>query len=246
MGEDLRNPGTMGPFALPPLSAEAPVPPEKITIRLEAAGAVSKNGDLAATPAFRAEVPFLRRASLIFDGTPVEAWKTSADSGVSKGDIRFGAKFLIVDGGETKPSIAARFVTKTTTGKDEDKARFTNAPGYYLDVLAGWKPTKRVELDAAVGFFAWQQGERGQNDAVTWALSAKAPLGDLELAAGARGYVGWQTNDKPVQLGLSAGYKVSDAVRVVGGVQVGVKDAPLVEARLGIEVALPPVLPIHL
>jgi hypothetical protein len=247
----------MGPNALPPISAEFPAPPEKVTVRLEAAGQLSKAGDVSATPAFRLDAPLARCVSILFDGTPVEAWRiTQATAeqwqvdkmqGVSKGDIRFGAKFLLVDGQDTKPSFALRLMTKTTTGKDEALHRFTNAPGYFIDALTGWRPRPGYELDASLGFFAWQQGSRGQNDAVSWALSAKMPLGErFDLRAEAKGYVGWQTNDKPVQLGLATGYRLNDSLRLTAAANVGLRDAAAIEGRLGVEVALPSPLPLKI
>jgi len=70
-------------------------------------------------------------------------WALPRDQGISKADIRFGARVLLADFGEGLPQISLRFLTKTTSGKDYDAQRFTDAPACLLEILAGDK------------FFAW-------------------------------------------------------------------------------------------
>ena len=253
------NPGTMGVNALPAWAADGPWTHDHTRFSLGTRYSEGRAGDRAVTPTFRLEMPFFGIVTATFDGTPFESWwapaaarvrlgGTTAPEGFSKGDIRFGARFLLYNGEDRLPSVAFRFATKTTTGKDRSQRRFTDAPGYLLDVLLGQRLTLsdswRVELALALGFFAWQQSF-GQNDAVhVAALSTWRFAQDLELRLGLRSYFGWQRNDKPFDLDLGATWFFCEWFGVSLDGSVGASDAPVFSIGAGITFRIPFLLPV--
>jgi hypothetical protein len=165
------------------------------------------------------------------------------------GDLWFGVKALLVDGGRQWPSLGVREMTKTTTGKGLSDRRFTNSPGYLLDIL-GSVPLGRhgpveVELWGTAGFFAWQQGRNGQNDCFDWSLTLAGQLtGGSLVRVDVRGYSGWQANDEPVVVAAGVEWRVLDALAVTAGVNWGLRDAPLADAHVGLRIELPAIIPL--
>ena len=257
------NPGSYGPNALPVWAGESPLIPEQTLITAGGAAQIGKYGDAAFTPLLRLDLPFGQWAVAFIDTQPLEIWHATTRSlaaygstrasGVSKGDLRFGAKFLVLDGGAQKPSFALRFITKTTTGKDPQDHRFIDAPGYLIDGVFGLPyaitGTWVFEVDATLGFFAWQQGSQGQNDAVQFSGAATVVKGTMAqgswyFTAEFRGYVGWQTNDKPMVFTLRAAAPVTSWMRILVAANLGFVDAPTLDARAALEFRLPAFLPI--
>lgn len=241
-------PGLMGYNALPVLPNVDPVIGERAELELGAAAQASglDARDHAATPYVRLMVPFREAAALELTAVPVEIWRTSPSTqrrlsalrraGDTSGDIWFGARFLLL-GERRRPAVGLRLTVKSTTGKGLESRRFTNAPGYAIDLLlgkeAGALGTTRFRAVARVGFLAWQYAQDRQDDAVAYGVGLRAyrPRGaGLELDW--RGYAGWRFADRPSVLGLGA------FVPVPGGelkatVNAGVStDAPPLEVRL--------------
>lgn len=253
------NPGTMAPNALPTYPGESPWVEPRTTLRLGAAYQLTWRSDHSTVPFFRLEAPFGKWLSLISEGIPVEFWSVSNDTardwaiserrGISKGDLRFGAKVLAIDGGDRWPSLALRQITKTTTGKSYATRRFTNAPAYLLDGILGYRvvlpDAGRIELWAAFGFFAWQQGANGQNDAFTWnATVAWRANNGGHVRAEVRGYTGWQEASAPRVVSVGGEWPFSKHIGGYATANVGLRDAPALDAHLGITVWLPPVIPL--
>lgn len=255
------NPGTMGPNALPSYPGDGPWTDARTQIRVAMAGQITHRYDYSAVPTFRVEAPFGSWVTLISEGSPVEFWSVSrqtirdwnldSDSGISKGDLRFGAKVLLFDGKSRWPSLALRQITKTTTGKNYRNRRFTNAPAYWLDGLVGHrlslKSAGELELWAVLGFFAWQQGADGQNDALTWSATAnyKPSFGGY-LRTEVRGYVGWQKHSTPVVLSMAVEWPLTHYMGVWGATNFGILDAPTLDTHLGVSFYLPAAIPFFL
>lgn len=254
---DWMNPGTMGANAVPGFTIEAPWT-EKYT--LLQAGVTAQYGwryDTSILPQLRLVTPFGKWVSTYFEGFPAEWWWSSPETrrewalektqGVAKADLRFGFKILLADFGDDLPRLGFRAMTKTTTGKDYPERRFTDGPAYLLEFLLGERlPVKAVQLDllAMGGYWIWQQGEAGQNDAVTWGLAVKLTAferwsNQLEV----RGYVGWQKDDKPVLAGFKTGVLLTDWFELSAGVNVGFRDAPRVEGLMYLNFRLPLIAP---
>jgi hypothetical protein len=252
--EPLLVPGRMGYNALPALRNADPVIGPYLEVEVTAAAQVSglvAARDAAATPYFRVTVPFGDVAALEVDGVPVELFQISSATqdrldarrraGVVPGDLRAGARFLLLDERGRRPALGVRLVVKSTTGKALDSLRFTNAPAYLFDLLAGKDLGARgpVALRALgkLGFLAWQVGHGRQDDAVNFGATLRALFASgVSLAAELRGYAGWRGDDKPVVLGVTAGVPAAGRrVEVRASADRGLTpDAPPFEVRLGL------------
>ena len=241
-------PGRMGFNALPVQPNADPVIGE--LAELEIAAGMQLSGldarDHAATPYLRLMVPFREAAALEVDATPVEVWRTSVATqqrlqalyraGGTPGDVRFGARFLVLRE-RTRPALGLRLTVKSATGKGLHSRRFTNAPGYEVDVLLGKEVGTlggaRLRALARVGFLSWQYAQNTQDDAVAYGatLRASGPGAAMELEW--RGYAGWRFADRPSVLGLAAIVPVRRG-ELRAAVNAGVStDAPPLELRIG-------------
>jgi len=254
---DWMNPGTMGSNAVPGFAIEAPWTEKYTLLQVSAAAAYGWRYDVSLLPQAKLVTPFGKWISVYFEGGPVELWWSSPETraewlvgremGVTKADLRFGFKILLADFGEALPKIGFRAFTKSTTGKDSSDRRFTDGPAYLLEFLIGERlPIKGVELDllAMGGYWIWQQGEAGQNDAITWGLAVKLRSFErLTSELSVRGYVGWQRDDKPVIAGLKLGVLLTDWFELSGAFNLGFKDAPRLEGLLYLNFRLPLIAP---
>jgi hypothetical protein len=244
-------PGRMGFNALPAIPNADPVPPRLGEIEMAAATQLSgiRGHDVSATPYFRLTLPFREIAALEVDGTPIELWRTTRATqarlmaakreGSAQGDLRFGARFLVLEEGRRTPAFGLRFVVKSTTGKDLQSRRFTNAPGYLIDVLSGKDvgtvAGNRLRVLTRLGLLVWQFAPDRQDDALAYGATLRAtrPSG-VALAVEWRGYVGWRFDDRPSLLGLTASMPAGP-MELGATVNAGLSsDAPPFEVRLGV------------
>jgi hypothetical protein len=253
------NPGTMGPNALPSVPGESPRSDGPATLRLAAAGQQTFAGDLSVVPWYRLETPFRKWITVISEGRTFEFWTAtrqtqeafglSQSSGIERGDLSFGVKFLLFDGGPRWPSVGFRNLTKSTTGKGLARRRFINAPAYLLDFLfsqpLGTVANLSLEMWASAGLYVWQQGTNGQNDAFAWSstLLARTERGS-SLMLGVRGFQGWQAYDKALVLTASGEWAFSKHVGGLLTLNAGVRDAPRLELMLGLTFRFKPHLPL--
>jgi hypothetical protein len=247
-------PGLMGYNALPTLRLEDPKVGEEVLLHMELAAQVSdlpRARDAALTPYLRLVVPFRGFAALEIDVVPVELWRVdpatqqrigaTRGSGTSLGDVRFGARFTIVEERAAFPALGLLIMTKSASGKSFEDRRFTDAPGYVADALAGktfpWRlgPFDQLRALAKLGFTAWQQGTAWQDDALDYGatLQLRSANGSrLELEW--RGYWGYERDDRPSLIGLTFGQLATRGLELAGTLNRGISsDAPPWEIRLG-------------
>ena len=250
----------MGANALPTIPGEVPWASDYTLATVGLAYQQGRLGDASLTPVFCLTAPFGKYATAIFDGAPIEAWwasprtesewRLTRSQGVAKADIRFGIKLLLLDLGPRFPKLAFRALTKTTTGKDYDARRFTDAPAYLLDGIVGQRFVRSldviIDLYGSFGFFAWQQGSDRQNDAVHVTLGLTLSLHDrLQLDWQWRAYFGWQKKaDRPMVAALRVGVNVASFAQIGATATLGFIDAPRLDARLDVTFKLPAVLPL--
>jgi hypothetical protein len=252
-------PGLMGPNALPALPVEdAEILPD-VTGEVAASTHATGGGgaDRAFAPQFRLLVPFLGAAALELSGTPLEVWSVTPAtrerfggrslSGVSKGDVAFGARFALLREAPRRPALTLRLLTKATTGKGLADRRFTDAPAYAIGFLAAktaFEATggavRRVRLLAKLGLLAWSQEQGLQDDALDYGLAADTRFRTAtEVRLEWRGYQGYQVNDKPMLVAVRVLQPVAARAGVFAGVNRGVRsDAPAWEVRAGVTFAL--------
>ena len=104
-----------------------------------------------------------------------------------------------------------RFPTSTAVGS----ARYTDAPGYHLDLSASkyLSKNKQWKLMAMCGFYVWQLNIYGQNDAFMYGAGIEYNSQKWRLKLNNTGYFGWRGNgDDPViiNFGLEKKYKQFD------------------------------------
>lgn len=250
--EPLLVPGRMGYNALPALRNVDPVVGNRTELELSATAQLAGLGaqDAAGTPYVRLTVPFREVAALELDGTPFELFRTSAAtgerigarvrSGASPGDLRAGARFLVLEERGKRPALGLRLVVKSTSGKDRGARRFTNAPGYVFDVLAGKDLAAagpvRLRALAKLGFLAWQVADGRQDDALDYGATLRAAFASgVALSGEWRGYAGWRGDDRPMVLGLTADVPAGSRVLLRASADRGLtSDAPPLDVRLGV------------
>ncbi len=127
--------------------------------------------------------------------------------GTTHGDIYFGFDVQILKNKPKWPDMAARIMVKTAAGSEFGAARYTDAPGYFLDASFGKtyslsdRSTKSIRPYIMLGFFAWQvnEDENRQNDAFMAGLGADLQLGKLGVHNSIGGYNGYKGNgDQPL------------------------------------------------
>ncbi|GAO03360.1 hypothetical protein [Anaeromyxobacter sp. PSR-1] len=245
-------PGRMGYNALPALRNVDPVIGDRTELELSATAQLAGLGseDVAGTPYVRLTVPFREVAALELDGTPFELFRTSAAtearlgarvrSGASPGDLRAGARFLVLEERGWRPALGLRLVVKSTSGKDRGARRFTNAPGYVFDLLGGKDlgaaGPVRLRALAKLGFLAWQVADGRQDDALDYGATLRAGLASgVALSAEWRGYAGWRGDDRPMVLGLTADVPAGQRVLLRASAERGLTaDAPPLDVRFGV------------
>lgn len=249
------NPGVLGPNALPPLENERPWVDEGATVCLGWAGQISTpHGgiDRSMLTPFRLSVGLARRVAFSADGAPFEvfdyssqtqqAWQPHGSSGVTRADVRLATKVLLFDEHHLRPAAALRVTLKTATGEDLGNRRFIDAPAYQFDLIAGWHwsfGTSRLEAWLSVGFFAWQQGAAGQNDAVTWAATVLLRRALWSVRAETRGYKGWLQADLPIVLAATFDVVLVPQLEAFVGPTWTVRDPPSLGLSAGVRVRWP-------
>jgi hypothetical protein len=250
---DWMNPGNMGANAVPGFAIEEPWTEQYTLLQLGAAAQQGVRYDTSLFPQVRLVVPFGKWVSTYFEGGPVELWWSSPQTraewaltqtqGVSKADLRFGFKIMMADLGDGLPKLGFRALTKSTTGKGYSERRFTDGPAYLLEFLLGQRFQLKgfaFDLLGMGGYWIWQQGESGQNDAITWGLAVQSQFFQrLNLQLGLRGYAGWQKLDKPVLATAKVGVVITSWLELSLGFNYGFRDAARLEGLLSFNFRLP-------
>ena len=255
-GRDI-NPGLLGFNALPVYELETPWVGDQWAVSLGLAGQVSSPllagaADVSMTTPFRLEYPFARRVLIEVFGEPFEvfsysaqtqsAWSPSRANGITRADVSVGTRVALFNGSGWIPAVGLRVLLKTATGENLANRRFLDAPAYQFDLLVAEKfPLRRGALEAAVvgGFFCWQQGEVGQNDAWEFALRGSWEYGRFAARTELRGYRGWQHADAPVVLALRGEFQATPWLQLYAGTSWTVVDPAGWDVRFGLRVSGP-------
>jgi hypothetical protein len=105
------------------------------------------------------------------------------------------------------PNALLRFATKTASGNQLEAARYTDSPGYFLDVSFSkqWSTSNNglFRPFGLVGFYSWQTNDELnlQNDALMYALGTDFEKNTWLVSASWSGYSGYKNKrDRPMQL----------------------------------------------
>lgn len=127
--------------------------------------------------------------------------------GTTHGDIYFGFDVQVLKNKPKWPDIAARAMVKTAAGSEFGAARYTDAPGYYLDASFGKtfslspESSKTIRPYLMLGFYSWQvnDDENRQNDAFMTGVGADLSLGKFLIHNSFGGYSGYKGDgDRPL------------------------------------------------
>lgn len=250
------NPGVLGANALPTYPGEAPWVGDDALLSIGWAGQLSTplggGLDQSMLATFRLELPIARRVAIISEGAGFELfqyspetralWSPRRSKGITPADVLGGFKMLVMHDKGARPAVAFRFITKTATGERLNTRRFTDMPAYLVSLIAGWRTlvgTVRGEAWLHVGFYSWQQGQAGQNDALALGGTVAARWPHVSAVVDLRGYAGWQRFDAPVTLAAQVELQLFPAFDVVLGASRTFQDPPSFELRATARLRLP-------
>jgi len=134
---------------------------------------------------------------------------------------------------------ALRLGYKFPTSTMQGAARFTNSPGYYLDLSYGqiWKSANYDILwFGMVGFYAWQTNsdEQFQNDALLMGTGLTFSITKWKLSQVVKGYFGYLgIGDQPVVAKTKVSFDLGAWI-LLSSVQFGLHDIPFTSLELGI------------
>lgn len=211
------SPAFMGPNALPVPEIKNGTAPGKTYFDFAADYHYSK-GDKTVNLFNRLYIPFCNgKVGFEISLVPIEFYKMDTitrdkrktrdydGKGKRGGDFYFGTYFQIIKDKAKLPDVLVTVNFKTASGTGFEAARYTDSPGYFLDLSAG----KEIKIKenffitpyAMSGFYAWQTNTTGyrQNDAFLYGAGCDLRFKNLIIKNAAGGYIGYINNgDRPV------------------------------------------------
>lgn len=151
-------------------------------------------------------------------------------SGFAGGDFWFGTNFMLLKEKSNRPSIIASAYFKTASGTAMEYIRYTDAPGYYLNLSFGKNIYKSQDKKNTLrifgqgGFYAYQTWDplHNQDDCVSYGLGARFSSESYWIKAALAGYYGYLDNgDRPAVIRFQLGTqreKLNFAVKYQGGI----------------------------
>ncbi len=166
--------------------------------------------------------------------------------GFSGGDIYIGTHIQLIKETETKPGMLASINLRSASGTNLQAARFTDTPGYFMDVSLGknFKVSKLFthRWFAQVGFYSWQtyDPEHAQNDAFQYGLGYSVSNQKMELRGSWGGYIGYiNDGDRPMLARLQFKTKKLSGINYLAQVQQGLVQFNYTSLRIGISWLVP-------
>lgn len=131
--------------------------------------------------------------------------RDSVPKGYSKGDTYFATRVRIWENFYHLPDLTLEVTLKTTTGKNLENARHTNAPAYTFNgvlgknILGNDTSSKKLRLFIVAGTFIWQDGDNGQNDSFLYGAGVEYQRKNILINLNAGGYEGYKNiGDQPI------------------------------------------------
>ncbi len=210
------TPGYLGPNALP-----VPENPRGLIgkhCELESAAECHfMDGDNTQDLFFRYYHPFADgKIALELYGTGIEFFQTSPEirdervsrdydgKGHATGDFYFATYIQLLRNSKW-PDMLARLACKTASGRRLDAARYSDTPGYFLDLSFGKDVllgnTNTLRWFGMLGFYCWQTNsdEVFQNDAFMYGGGACLTSGKNSFSSELAGYSGYKDErDRPL------------------------------------------------
>ncbi len=181
-------------------------------------------------------VPFEKYSVSHAVKTKRKVFHTFYEATTAAGDIYFDTNVQILK--KEKVGLAGRIGYKFPTSNMQGAARFTNAPGYYVDLSGYLNLHDRNKADwkiiSMLGFYAWQtnQDEQFQNDAILFGGGLRCTGKVWEHELHIRGYFGYlKIGDQPVVGQLRTSYS-RGRIRLAGQIEYGLTDYPFTSSSL--------------
>jgi len=230
-----------GPNALPVPNLNEALITQKYTFELRPEAQLSK-GDKTYNLFTSLKIPLGNKADFEVFLVPIEYFSMDSAtrfnryvrhldaSGFAGGDFWFGTNFQILKNHPTLPDIVASFYFKTASGTGMEYIRYTDAPGYYMnlsfgkDVFQNKEKKTTLRLFGHGGFYAYQTWDpiHNQDDCLAYGFGAKYSSQTLWIRAVVAGYLGYLNNgDRPAVIRLQMGTqreKLNFALKYQGGI----------------------------
>lgn len=177
------------------------------------------------------------------------AHQQEARKGHLGGDVYVSIDAQILTEKKYRPDITLRAALKTASGGDFHLARYYDSPGYFFDasvaksvVLGSSRWNHSLRLAASAGFLCWQTDNGRQDDAVQYGVMLKWENRYFSLSETFGGYNGWEhtagnggniAHDRPMTLKTNFSYKIKQW-EIVAAYQLGLRDYPYQQARIGV------------
>ncbi|MDX1907181.1 MAG: hypothetical protein SF053_09125 [Bacteroidia bacterium] len=167
------------------------------------------------------------------------------DDRAATGDLHINSYLQLLRGRRVLPDLQLRVSLRTASSNSRAAARYTDAPGYYMDLnwgrdLSAAAARHRWRLYGTLGFYVWQlnTGEQPQNDAVLYGLGFSYTHPRLQIGQDCTGYAGYLDNgDRPLVLRTRISMPAGP-VWLEGQFHQGLMDAPYTSAQLMVKMIL--------
>lgn len=246
------TPGYMGPNALPVPDINTGLIPEKATVKtgLEVHKSKGDNTENAYTEVY---LPlFSKRVGIKLNMNPFEHYKMDTltrdirksrdydGKGTAVGDVYLGTYIQLLAYDALWPDVAVSFSIKTASGSNLDALRYTDTPGYFMDVSLGknFHPNgfiRTIRPYAMAGFYAYQTYHPifRQNDCILYGAGVNIASRNIELSNAIGGYRGYLKNgDNPTVYRATLTTKFNSAVNFDLRFQQGIGDFKYTSVRL--------------
>jgi hypothetical protein len=176
----------------------------------------------------------------------IRAARIRSGEGTAGGDIYFGTLLQLVKN-KRFPDLALRMMCRTASGTNVSAARYTDAPGYFLDISLG----KDIKNDSNIfstfrpycmlGFYSWQTNLENyrQDDAFLYGAGFDLSSAKYVFSASLSGYLGYiKDHDRPLLARMGILKKGRIFNFGISG-QMGLNDFPYKSIRLSLVYNLP-------
>jgi len=224
-----RSPNFMGPNALPVPQFRGTKIGYRSYFNVGADYYFSKQ-ETTVNPYFHLYFPMQKnRIAFEMYTRPIEFYKTSiairdkrfmrdsVPEGFNKGDTYFATRVRIWEHLFWLPDLTLESTLKTTTGKNLENARHTNAPAYIFNGVLGnyfyGSDTSKnnIRWHVTLGTYIWQANDNIQNDAFLYGAGIESKYYKWNFNINGGGYSGYRKNgDKPIIARASVQYNTKN------------------------------------
>ena len=230
-----------GPNALPVPNLNEALITQKVTFEFRPEAHLSK-GDKTYDIFTSLKLPLGKRVDFEVFLVPIEYFSMDTATrferyvrhidarGFAGGDFWFGTNFKIVQAHGILPDLVASFYFKTASGTGMEYIRYTDAPGYYMNLSFGKNIVSNKEKGTTLrlfghgGFYAYQTWDplHNQDDCFSWGMGTKYSGKKMWARVVLAGYLGYLNNgDRPAVVRFQVGTKkekLNFALKYQGGI----------------------------